>query len=89
MDRREADDLSSFIDAYDQRFRNTCAYPLFQVPGQTSTFVVEAVPDAAEPELYGTIPSYVQDALRRDPDLRFILILKQWLMTLKQDRQVS
>ena len=78
--------LSTFIDAHDDRFRNTCAYPLFQVLGQTSTFVVEAQYSGEEPELYGTIPAYVHDALRSDPDLPFILDLKQWLLTIKEDR---
>ncbi len=88
VNRREACTLSSFIDAHDKRFRHTSTYPLFQVLGQTSTFVVEAERKDAEPELYGTIPSYVYDALGRAPDLRFILDLKQWLLTLKQSQHV-
>lgn len=86
MDRNEAFGLCDFIDGHDNRFRNTYAYPLLLVLGQTSTFVVEADRESDEPELYGTIPTYVYDALQHDPDLEFIQDLKQWLLTMKRHR---
>jgi hypothetical protein len=86
VNRDEASALSGFIDTHDHHFRTTSTYPLFQVLGQPSTFVVEAEVEDAEPELFATIPTYVYDALQRDPDLRFILDLKQWLLTIKRHR---
>jgi hypothetical protein len=86
VDKNEAFILSGFIEAHDTRFRKTRVYPLFQVPGQSTTFVVEASGDTEEPQLFESIPTYVKESLSTSPNLSFITELKQLLLGIKQSK---